>query len=129
MKKVFFLLTISLLLVNCSSKSEDLVLIPLPYSLLSENYIQDTGNESYKLTLKIKFTNPNNFGVKGSYKISVRIDGRLVTYPVLSVGTVIEKQGEHVFEIVNETPYTDGFTPPNEIVFEKAEFEVFEYPI
>jgi len=129
MKKIILLLSISLLLVNCSSKSEDLELKPLSYSLLSENYIQDTGNESYKLTLKIKFTNPNNFGVKGSYKIAVRIDGRLVTYPVLNVGTVIKGQEEHLFEIVNETPYEDGVIPPNEIIFEKAEFVVFEYPV
>ena len=116
--KVFFLLTMFLLFLSCSSDNDapEKTIEPITYEVLLFEFTADTGNNSSRLHYEIKYTNPNDVAVKGTSSVTANYNGLILT-PIKRVPPYIEIGANSTYtEVYNvESPHDTQSLSPEQI--------------
>jgi len=123
MKIKFILLPLFLILFGCSSDNdskdpEKEALKNVTYEVLLFEFTADTGNNSSRLYYEIKYTNPNDFAIRGYSSITMDYNGLILT-PIkrLPLDTYIEIGANSTYtEVYNvESPHDTALLSPEQI--------------
>lgn len=117
------LLICTVFLFGCPTSDDDIIEIPeepllVTYEVLFFSYTPDTGNNTSRLQYQIKFSNPNDFPIRGFSKITINADG-LVSSNISSSNSQcynIEANADCIYGIDAEDSHDLGMVTSIELV-------------
>ena len=118
-KKLLILIVAGTLSYGCSSENDDPdPLEEVQYEVLAFEFIPDTGNNTNRLSYEIRFTNPNNVPITGTYQVEVTL-GALIQIQAFredATCSFIDANSNCTFTYEQEISLDNGFIPSREIV-------------
>ena len=119
--KLLYFIPLFVILCGCSNDNKAIIeeketIKEVTSEVLLFDFTHDTGNNSWRLQYEIKYTNPNNFAIRGYSSITMDFSGLILT-PIKRVPPYIEIGANSSYiEIYNvETPYDTNAQTPEQI--------------
>lgn len=129
MKKMLGLL-IAVLLYGCSSDGnvEEEILQDVIVEVVLYEFTPDTGNNSQRLRYEIKFVNPNDISIRGSYEITTNADGLITTqfFTTAAPCAEINANSDCTITFDEEESFESGLATIQSLELISVDYEIFE---